>query len=419
MKVGSLLLNLLLAFTCSLTAPLALADILTPEQYPFPLKNPYFATATAAADHANMPVKIIHMEPRPERAHVPLMKGRNKVQMAWFQQKDPAAPLVFLVPGIGGGGESGSSLLLAEQIYKNGFSVITLPNPYSWQYVLGVSATTLPGYTPRDAVEYYGFLKYVTAQLKARYGVYTSHYALVGYSLGGLLGAHVAEVDSRQNYFRFDKVVLINPAIDIEYGIKQLDALYAVGDRMPQSRKDMDMGFLFTAGSNLITGPLTSQTIGTAMQKLSAIHVEDVEWLIGESFRESVQGVVYASQQVQDLGLLKQPATFYHQNLRLEEAMQVSLREYMEKYLLPRLPHNHSVDALLAQSSLYPVKSVLENPHVYVMENRDDLILKPTDVIFLKSSLGKRLYMYPYGGHIGNIWFEKNKSDLVEILKTP
>lgn len=52
------------------------------------------------------------------------------------------------------------------------------------------------------------------------------------------------------------------------------------------------------------------------------------------------------------------------------------------------------------------------------MQNLDDFLARPEDIDALRSWLGDRLYLYPLGGHLGNLWFEKNKDDLRGIMAT-
>jgi hypothetical protein len=56
------------------------------------------------------------------------------------------------------------------------------------------------------------------------------------------------------------------------------------------------------------------------------------------------------------------------------------------------------------------------SPRVYVLENVDDFLARPQDIEALRAWLGDRLYLYPRGGHIGNLWLDRNKEDLRRIM---
>ena len=72
---------------------------------------------------------------------------------------------------------------------------------------------------------------------------------------------------------------------------------------------------------------------------------------------------------------------------------------------------------MLAQTSLEALSPVLrDSPRIFVMQNRDDFLARPEDIDALRSWLGDRLYLYPLGGHLGNLWFEKNREDLRRIM---
>jgi len=36
----------------------------------------------------------------------------------------------------------------------------------------------------------------------------------------------------------------------------------------------------------------------------------------------------------------------------------------------------------------------------------------------LKETLRDRVILYPYGGHLGNLWYPENKRDALKILKS-
>lgn len=386
-------------------------------KYAFPLQNPLLATLTSAVHGTSAKYKKIALEIRSDRRHVKLLEGRHKVKLGLFKQPKKA-PLVFIISGLGGGGLSGTSLLLAEDLFKRGYHVVTLPNSFSWNYALGVSESATPGYMPRDSAEYYNFMKKVNSHLLKSEGLRITTYSLMGYSLGGLLSVFVSQVDDTQKVFQFQKVVLINPAVDINHGFNVLDSFYREGSKLSYKQKAFSFSTIVDLGLELMNAPFSGKTLKSAIPKLSKLSELDLKWIIGNSFRQSLRDLIYASQQVRDTGLLKTKASEYKQNARLEEAEKFSFEDYIKKVVPPTLNDENFVN-LAYQSGFYSLKDYIkDNSKIYIIENEDDLIVSSEDIRFLKENMSSRLILYPQGGHLGNIWWPQNKHDLSQILDT-
>jgi hypothetical protein len=60
----------------------------------------------------------------------------------------------------------------------------------------------------------------------------------------------------------------------------------------------------------------------------------------------------------------------------------------------------------------------VENKNIVVMHNRDDFLVSIEDLDYLEGLLGDRARIYPYGGHMGNIWYWQNRNDIVSIFRS-
>ena len=49
------------------------------------------------------------------------------------------------------------------------------------------------------------------------------------------------------------------------------------------------------------------------------------------------------------------------------------------------------------------------NPKVQILHNADDFIAEKKFIDALKEALGEQVKLYPYGGHLGNLWYPENK----------
>ena len=371
--------------------------------YGFPFHNPLIATIMSFGVMPDVKYETLSFEPKSDRRNVPLLKNRNQLTLHLFAQNHEA-PLAFVVAGLGGAGDSNLATVVAADFFKAGYSAVTVPDPLSWNYAVARSESGLPGDLAGDAPEYYTFLQEVTKFLKDQKNLKISGFSLAGYSFGGLFSAFLTQEDLNQHVFNFKKVVLINPAIDIQYGMSVLDRFYDAGDSIKQERKDFLMGGLI---SMAVDSPekLTPALVLKKFRDWKVTHAEE-RWLIGQSYRSDLRDMILASQQVHDMGVLKVWANEYHWNAREEEAGQYSFEQYVLKFVLPATLgdvgslSSDDLAKILAADSLTSLDQVLKNqPQLYVMENEDDILIRPADLDFLKANLGDRLTLYPYGGH--------------------
>ena len=235
------------------------------------------------------------LEIRPDRRNVPLLEGKNKVILGVFAQRVPAS-LVFVIPGVGGYALTEAALMLAEQFHDMGFHAVTLPNPLSWQYALGVSESTLPGFLPLDSREYYAFLKRVVAHLQADHQLAITGYSVTGYSFGGLLAAFLTRLDAEERAFGFERTVLMCPAIDIPHAIGVVDGFFAAGQSISEDRKAELSSAMVDVVIKLRNRALTPELASWAAGQWTFGQTE-MKWMIGQSFRSAALGTIFASRQ--------------------------------------------------------------------------------------------------------------------------
>jgi pimeloyl-ACP methyl ester carboxylesterase len=389
------------------------------DEYRFPIADPLRSSLLPAGYHPlRSDYALSFLEIRPDRRSVPLLEGKHKIILAVFAQRVPA-PLVFVIPGVGGYALTEAALMLAEQLHDMGFHTVTLPDPLSWQYALGVSESTLPGYLPQDGREYYGFLKRVVEHLQAEHHLGITGYSVAGYSFGGLLTAFLARVDREERAFGFERAVLISPAIDLRHAIGVVDGFFASGRAIPETRKSEVSSAMVDVVIKLKNRALTPELVTWAVAQWR-FGPHEMQWLIGQSFRGATQGTILASQQIAELRA-PDPRAAPGRRSRVNEARRFSFGDYLSQFVFPAIRRSAggglTDDQLLAQTSLAALAPELrDNPRLFVMQNVDDFLARAEDIDALRAWLGDRLYLYPVGGHLGNLWFEKNRVDLRGIM---
>ncbi len=74
-------------------------------------------------------------------------------------------------------------------------------------------------------------------------------------------------------------------------------------------------------------------------------------------------------------------------------------------------------DDIIRKVSLTGIEDYLRNtPSVGVMTNDDDIMLGEGDIDYLKSVMGDRAKIYPYGGHCGNMEYKDNVSYMLDFF---
>ena len=70
------------------------------------------------------------------------------------------------------------------------------------------------------------------------------------------------------------------------------------------------------------------------------------------------------------------------------------------------------------RGSLAPILDRLRgNPRVHVMHNTDDFLADKRSIEQLKDALGDRVTLYPYGGHLGNLWYPENRDAVLRLFR--
>ena len=392
-------------------------------QYLFPIQDPYLATlATAAYQPSEKnPATEISIVNKQERSRVKIIGERNKYSFNLLKQKGEA-PLLFLMPGLGGTPNGGMVSALAEVLHQQGFHVVVLTNPFTWQFSLSSSETGLSGYIPRDARDTYEVLKQIQKHLQTKMKLKISEYSLAGYSLGALNTAFLAKYDAQEKVFNFKKVLLINPPMSLFDNLQTLDQFFMLGVGWSERMQGYIISKLIDVAPKLSQMLASGATI-EEIQKVLGLNQKQIKWVIGAQFRQSLADVIFTSQQVHDLGKLKIPATEYRRSMRLKEALRFGYVDYLRDFVAPEIlinsPELHDVEGVLYSADLKSLSTFLQTQNnIYLMHNENDFLFnKERDMTFVEEAFPGRNFIYPVGGHRGNILFPQNLQDIIKVLK--
>jgi pimeloyl-ACP methyl ester carboxylesterase len=390
------------------------------------LKNPFAATITSTLvmPESNASFSRASVTVLPYRKNTPLLERVSKFNYNYRLHNDKTAPVVFIIPGTGGTAESAAALVLAEQLFKAGYQAVTVDNPFSWKFSVAGSVSSLPGYTPRDAKDLYTALSKVSKDLQVNNGIKPRSYALVGYSLGGLQSLFVKKHDDQARLFNFKKVLIINPPANLLYAVKKLDLLSSLEQRLSYNERQ-NISFKVTRVTDMVMGGkinLKNPLEIDRVFKQEAFTDLEMQYLIGKEFRDSLGDLVFSSQQVNDLGILKSPITKYNRNARNAESRAVSFARYLEQFLLPNVKQSqgasYSVEQMNQDASIYQFADYIrENDSLYFIDSANDLFAKPEDIAWMQSQFGHRGMVLPLGGHCGFFQFPAFQERLKQIFE--
>ena len=404
-----------------------LGRTIDPAEYQYQFPDPYLATITAAAlnpDGLTRGIKreAVHVPVVPGRDQLPMLKGRGEVSVSLYRQTGPA-PLLFILGGIGSNPYFGLGTYYAALFHKHGAHVVVLPSPMSWNFALAASQSGVPGYTPDDARDVYRLMQATLAVLRSRHGVEVTGVEFMGASLGALEGAYLSVLDADEGRIGIRHFLLVNPPPDVSYALGKLNEWQALGRTLGKERA-AKVGL---KARGLIEDYIEDRRTNSraffdrGAGEFSRFSTEEHQFIIAQYIRLVLPELVYVTQAIGDQAVLKAPRD--EGRKRLQQAKAFSLKDYEEKIAVPRRQLREpgaTAEALNERGSLRPILDRLRaDPRVHIMHNADDVLAERTAIEELKQIMGDQMTVYPYGGHLGNLWFADNQEDILRFFGAP
>ena len=393
--------------------------------YTYPYRDPYLATATSAIlgnDEATARVEsnVLRVPGLPGRNKLPSLEGRVDVSLAFYRQNQ-AAPLLFILAGVGSNPYFGVGPYLASLFYRAGSHVVVLPSPMNWNFALSASRSGAPGYAPEDARDLYEVMQKTLTTLRDRYDVKPTAIHFLGVSLGALEGAYLSVIDADEGKIGIAKYLLVNPPIDLHYALKKTDEWSRLAQKFgPERSRELVSKGLAIVDTFADEKPDDPAVIDRLAKKLGSFTTEELQYLIAATLQSQLYELIYATQVIQDQNVL--PAPKDDMRKRLQEAKSFTLVDYYWKIAVPvwrkQLGDSQAdPESLLQRSSLAPIMDRLRsNPKVHILHNVDDVLAERKSIEALKEALGDQVTLYPYGGHLGNLWYPENKRTLLRFF---
>jgi len=359
---------------------------------------------------------------------LPRIFGVSKLKLI-FARQDKPAPLIFVIGGTGASYEAPKVRFLMNTFYQAGFHVITVSSPTKPDFIISASSTNMPGVTPYDARDLYRVMRLALDQVEKE-TVITARY-VTGYSLGALDAAFIGALDKQRGEIDFDKVLMINPPVNLFTAVSNLDALITrVEKNYPGLTPKGLFDDVFTRIARYFknTGGVikfTSETLYELQNSDQALPLDQLELLIGAAYRFASADLAFMSDALNHTGLIvptDERFTLMSGDLLVwqKRALRWSFVDYFYYMIMPwwqeRYPQD-SEEEVINKLSLVAIEDYLrDNEDVGVMTNSDDIILGPGDVDYLRDVFADRARIFPYGGHCGNMEYADNVEYMLDFF---
>lgn len=345
--------------------------------------------------------------------------GRSLPVSVWLQRR--AAPIVYIVPGLGSHRWGGGTMALAEVLFNDGFSVATVSSTFNHEFTELASTVAMPGYTPVDSRDLHSALSQSDALLRVKYRNRITARALMGYSMGGFHALRLAATEhTNDTGVKFDRYVAIDAPVDLNFAIQTLDDYFRAAFEWPAGERTqrIENTFLKVAALSDRLHTLTNNAV-------IPFNASESKFLIGLAFRLTLRDVIFLSQSRTNQGVLEHPIDYWRREPVYREILQFSFAEYLEKFVVPYY-RGLGIDADEIRNSvdLRPFAGALrQNQKIRVIENENDILLGEQGLAWLRATIpAEHLTVFPRGGHLGNLNHPAVQQKILETvadLKTP
>ncbi len=395
------------------------------EGYKYPFRDPYLATVTTAILNSDgliprLKRQVVHVPGLPGRNQLPALEGRGEVSVALYRQSHPA-PLLFILSGIGSNAYFGLATYFAGLFHQEGFHVVILPSPMSWNFALAASRSGAPGYVPEDARDLYEAMQRTLWVLRARYQVPITGIGFMGVSLGALEGAYLSVIDADERKIGIDKYLLLNPPLDLAYALNKVDEWNALQNKFGREKSKRLVAKALAIVESFSKESRDDPAVFDRLAKeFARFTTEEIQFLIAAALQAALPELVSVTQIIHDQDV----HTAEEVRKRLQASKNATFMDYTEKIAMP-LWKRHAAEPqadlenFAKRGSLGPILDRLRgNSRVHIMHNADDVLVDRRSIRELKEVFGDQVTIFPYGGHLGNLWYPDNKRVALRVFRS-
>ncbi len=361
-----------------------------------------------------------------------LYENKDKMTYCfWKQKKNPQAPLILIIPGLGAHHRDSKVMALAELLHAKGFAVAATSSSFNWYFMETAASVDAPGFLPADAGDVRNAWAKIIPQIKEKAGIKPRRIIMLGYSMGAIQALYIAKLEEQRNTLGVDRYLAINPPVDLIYGMDQLDSYFNIYKKWSKAefvrRGTVAFGKMMKIAKKQYRwyNPANQAGNEDACRQLT-IDKDNAELLIGYAFKMTLQQIVMSMHRRGRLTGLK---TRYRWNNKAEiynEILKMSFRDYLKQILYPdykgRFGKNISLKEFIEKfsyaSTMESFKDhLVDNPDIRIIHTMDDFLVRDTGRRWLKETFDEKVVFFEHGGHLGNLYFHKVHKRIFDFLR--
>lgn len=327
---------------------------------------------------------------------------RTRLHYKVWMQKQPA-PLVIILPGLGGHYANLAPSVLAETIHRQGMSALLVSSTFNWEFVLNGSSVAAPGFTPVDAQDLYRALQLIVNDATNRYRrAQPTQLMLLGFSLGALNALYLAELDQGEQRLGFSRILAVNPPVNLVYALHQLDQFYSIWTNWSAAELEQRKNKAVAIYNSLFDRFAPKPTNGF----LVPIDDDEAKFAIGYTFRRALGETIKAIHSRTNFGILSTPYKSSKTRFLDKEIEHYGYYDYVMSFVRKAHPDAwQTLQDLNQKASLWRIQPTLaRDPRILVLHTRNDFLLSDLDRDWLASVLRDRILFFDEGGHLGNLY---------------
>lgn len=335
----------------------------------------------------------------PERSQLVLDKNKNLIHYNYKIQSDANAPMVIVIPGIGGLANSSSALYSAEMAYSLGYSIITIPSTTHWSFALAASTTGRTGHLPADAKDLYQVIKAIKTKLEESHSIHPAQWGLVGASYGALDGSFLMAQDLDEKIFNFQFLLIINPPLDRTLATAKVDEYYSYGKLWPERKKSNLERFMVQRMLSATRGinPIDNYS---ELEHAFPVDEKELAWLMAKLFRDVVLKSAGIGNLVEQSQNRSSTTSGFSQTILIKDYLREKL---YKKYYgaqneedFVKLENESNLSYALSKNNA----ELMKTKKIILFHSTNDYLSFPEGQEIL-DQLAVEKYIYPYGGHLG------------------
>ena len=397
-------------------------------EYSYPYKDPNVATivgsstmmASGVTDIGKINVKeySINID---ENVKIP--------ESLWYQDgykfslisQNKKSPLIFIIAGTGATHDSKRMEFFQRIFYDAGYSVISISSPIQMNFIINASTSKMPGVLMEDSKDIYRVMNKAYEKVKDK--VEVTDFYLMGYSLGAAQSAFVSYIDETEKKFNFKRVYMINPVVDLKKSAAKLDSL--LDENIDNDNKNIakliDEILSRVAKEIKNDQRAVSEEAIYQLFKDNNVDKKKMESIIGFVFRMISVDTNYITDLLnkREIYVAEDVKKFDSMFKYFEKINFANFMSYMEKLLIPYYRDKGvQKEELLNKIKISEIENYLSTTNkIAVVTNKDELILDNEDIKYLEKVFGDRMILFSYGGHCGNMYYNKNIETMLRYLK--